>query len=66
VSGGKPANARLVAAAVRDTGEVWAASFLPEDRVQVITQLAELLKTVPDETARTDVAAFRSALKAAN
>ncbi|MBR0754635.1 hypothetical protein JQ604_20815 [Bradyrhizobium jicamae] len=66
VESGKPANARLVAAAIRDTGEVWAEAFLPEDRVQVIAQLADLSRTVRDEMARTDVAAFRSALKAAN
>jgi hypothetical protein len=62
----KPANARLVAAAIGDTREVWAESFLPEDRVRVIELLTDLPRLVPDETARTDVAAFRAALKAAN
>jgi hypothetical protein len=38
-SGGKPANARLVAAAIRDTREVWASYFLPQDRARVIEQL---------------------------
>ena len=32
----KPANARLVAAAIRDTREVWASYFLPRDRARVI------------------------------
>jgi hypothetical protein len=65
-SGGKPANARLVAAAIRDTREVWASYFLPQDRARVIEQLADLPKQVPDETARIDLAAFTAALQAAN
>ena len=32
VGAGKPANSRLVASAVRDTREVWANAFLPQDR----------------------------------
>jgi hypothetical protein len=65
-SGGKPANARLVAAAIRDTREVWASNFLPQDRTRVIEQLAGLSKRVPDETARIDLAAFTAALQAVN
>ena len=65
-SGGKPANARLVAAAIRDTREAWASFFLPKDRARVIEQLADLPKQVPDETARIDLAAFTAALQAAN
>jgi hypothetical protein len=61
---GKPANARLVAAAIRDTREVWASYFLPQDRARVIEQLADLDKRVPDETARTDLAVFTAALQA--
>ena len=63
---GKPANARLVAAAIRDTREVWASFFLPQDRARVIEQLADLPKQVPDETARFDLAAFTAALQAVN
>jgi hypothetical protein len=66
VSDSKAANARLVAAAVRDTREVWASNFQPQDRARVIEQLAELSKRVPDETARIDLAAFTSALQAEN
>ena len=62
----KPANARLVAAAIRDTREVWASHFLPGDRARVIAVLADLAKRVPDETARTDLAAFMAALQAVN
>jgi hypothetical protein len=65
-SGGKPANARLVAAAIRDTREVWASYFLPQDRARVIELLADLPKQVPDETARIDLAAFTAALQAVN
>jgi hypothetical protein len=62
-SGGKPANARLVAAAIRDTSEVWTHSFLPEDRARVIEYIGGS-KHVMDETARTDLAAFTEALQA--
>jgi hypothetical protein len=65
-SGGKPANARLVAATLRDTREVWASFFLPQDRADMIKLLAGGDKLVPDETARTDLAAFRAALQAVN
>jgi hypothetical protein len=65
-SGGKPDNARLVAAAIRDTREVWASYFLPRDRARAIELLAGLPKPVPDETARTDLAAFTAALQAVN
>ena len=65
-SGGKPANARLVAAAIRDTREIWASFFLPQHRSHILEQLAEYTKRVPDETARTDLAAFAAALQAVN
>ena len=42
VSASKPANVRLVAAALRDTREVWANFFLPQDRARVIEYLAGL------------------------
>jgi hypothetical protein len=63
---GKPANARLVAAAIRDTREVWASFLLPQDRARVIEQLADLPKWAPDETARSDLAVFTAALQAVN
>ena len=63
---GKSANARLVAAAIRDTREVWASFLLPQDRARVIEQLADLPRWAPDETARTDLAAFTAALRAVN
>jgi hypothetical protein len=63
---GKPDNARLVAAAIRNTREVWASNFLPQDRARMIEQLAGLSRQVPDETARIDLAAFTAALQAVN
>ena len=63
---GKPANARLVAAAIRDTREIWASFFLPQDRARMIEQFADLPKQVPDEAARIDLAAFTAALQAVN
>jgi hypothetical protein len=64
LSDGKAANARLVAAAIRDTREVWASYFLPKDRAHTIEVLAGYSKQVPDETARIDLAAFTAALQA--
>jgi hypothetical protein len=61
---GKPDNARLVSAAIRDTREVWASYFLPQHRSRILEQLAEYTKRVPDETARADLAAFAAALQA--
>ena len=66
VSGSKPVNTRLVAAAIRGTREVWASFFLPRDRPRVIEQLVGLTKQVPDETARIDLAALTAALQAVN
>jgi hypothetical protein len=66
VGSAKPINVRLVAAAVRDTREVWAGYFLPRDRARAIELLADLPKRVPDETAQADLAAFTAALEAVN
>ena len=66
LEGSKPDNARLVAAAVRDTREVWADAFLPQDRARVLEVVAGYEKQVQDETARTDLAAFTAALQAVN
>jgi hypothetical protein len=65
-STGKPANARLVAAAFRDTREIWASYFLPKDRARLIEGLAFYQKQVADETARAYLADFLAALQAAN
>lgn len=64
MGGGKPDNARLVAAAIHDTREVWASYFLPQHRSRILEQLADYTKRVPDEMARADLAAFAAALQA--
>ena len=66
LSGAKPANVRLVTAAIRDTREVWANFLLPQDRARVIELLDGLAKRAPDETAQIDIAAFTAALQAVN
>jgi hypothetical protein len=66
VQGSKPPNARLVAAAIRDTREVWASHFLPRDRAHMISLLPDFAKRMLDETARSDLAAFTTALQAVN
>jgi len=60
----KPDNARLVSAAVRDTREVWASYFLPQHRSHIVEQLVDYTRQVPDETVRTDLAAFTAAVEA--
>src|SRR5579863_6476 len=65
-SGGKPENARRVAAAIRDTQDIWANAFLPQDRARVIEYIASTHKQMSDETARTDLVAFTAALQAVN
>ena len=66
VQGGKPANARLVAAAIRDTRDVWATHLLPQDRARMVKLLPDFPKPVADEMARTDLVAFVAALEAVN
>jgi hypothetical protein len=56
--------ARLVAADIRDTREVWANYLLPQDRSRVIEQVGAYSRQVGDETARTDLAVFTAALQA--
>jgi hypothetical protein len=62
----KPANARLVAAALRDTRETWANFLLPEERTRMSNALSSVPNRVADETARNDLSAFLSAIQPAN
>lgn len=55
-----------VATAIRDTREVRASFFFAQDRSRVIEYIAEHDKRIPDETARTDLAAFTAALQMVN
>jgi hypothetical protein len=61
----KPENARLVAAAINDTRDIWASYMLPQDRPDVIKYLTTIPGQVKDETARADLVSFTSALEAA-
>jgi hypothetical protein len=37
----KTANARMLSAAVRDTGEVWVGNIFPKDRSEIMQEIAE-------------------------
>ncbi len=61
--GMKPANARLIAGALRDTQDIWAGYLMPDDR----TSVAKLIADTPaaDREAQKSLAAFAGALEAA-
>ncbi len=63
-AGMRPANARLITAAMRDTRDVWAKSLLPDDRSRIITLLAKVKETVKDDEARNNLAVFAGRLLA--
>jgi len=58
--GMKPANARLVSAAMRDTAAVWATAILPADRPRVLAIIEKAQAAAKDEETRTNLAAFGS------
>lgn len=62
VPGIKPANARLVSAAIRDTGSVWTTAILPGDRATVLVALAKGEAAVKDEETRSNLASFGALL----
>ena len=63
----RPANAGLVAAAIRDTREVWASHFLPGDRARVISVCSLTLPGVCPMRRRGPISpAFMAALQAVN
>ncbi|SHJ31393.1 hypothetical protein SAMN05444159_0279 [Bradyrhizobium lablabi] len=61
----KPANARLITAAMRDNADFRASFILPDDRTQIIGLLAKATKMVGDEEARNNLTAFAATLAAA-
>ena len=63
--GMKPGNARLVAAALRDTRDIWAGFLMPDDRTRFTKLVAESPVTVKDREAQKNLAAFAGALAAA-
>jgi hypothetical protein len=60
--GMKPINARLITAAMRDTRDVWATFILPNDRTQIISQLAKVKSIVKDDDVQKNLATFADAL----
>jgi hypothetical protein len=61
-AGMKPANARLVSAALRDTGAVWATAIFPADRPTVLAMLDKARAATKDEETRSNLSAFGSLL----
>ena len=62
VMGMKPANARLISAAVRDTGADWAMAILPADRPAVLATLAKAEAAATDEETRGNLSSFAALL----
>ena len=62
--GMRPANARLITAAMRDTPDVWARFILPNDRSRIITLLAKAQDTVKDDELQKNLAVFADRLSA--
>ena len=60
--GMKPANARLLSAAIRDTSDTWVASILPGDRPTILGMLAKANDASKDDETRKNLAAFGTAL----
>ena len=63
--GVRPANARLMTAAMRDTRDVWASYILPDDRTQIINLLTRAANMAKDEEVKKNLTAFNAALAAA-
>ena len=65
-SGGvKPANARMVTAALRDTRNVWAAFLTPDVRPRLLALSAQATQRMADDEAKRNLASFAAALEAA-
>jgi hypothetical protein len=60
--GMKPANARLLSAAIRDTSDAWAASILPGGRPTILGMLAKASDASKDDETRKNLAALGTAL----
>jgi hypothetical protein len=63
-AGMRPANARLITAAMRDTRDVWAKFILPDDRPRIITLLTRAQHAVNDDEVRDNLAVFAERLSA--
>jgi hypothetical protein len=60
--GMKPANARLLSAAIRDTSDAWVAGILPGDRPTILGMLAKANDASKDDETRKNLAALGTAL----
>jgi hypothetical protein len=58
----KPANARLVSAAIRDTGAVWATAILPADRPTILATLDKAQAAAKDEETRNNLSSIGALL----
>ncbi len=65
MQGMKPANARLIAGALRDTRDTWATYLMPDDRTKIANMLADTPATMKDRETQKNLAAFAGALAAA-
>ena len=61
----KTANARMLSAAIRDTGEVWVGNVFPKDRPEIMREIATAQREVKDGEAKKNLAALGAALAAA-
>jgi hypothetical protein len=61
----KPANERLLSAAIGDTADVWVKDTPPSERLYVTIQAAKAQSTVKDDTAKQNLAVFSAAMEAA-
>lgn len=64
-NGVKPANARLVSAALRDTRDVWAGFLTAEARPRILALVTQATQRIADEEAKRNLASFAAALEAA-
>jgi hypothetical protein len=65
VPGMTPGNARLISAAIRDTGSAWTAAILPADRPAVLAALARGEAAVRDDEIHANLASVETLLAAA-
>ena len=63
--GMRPANARLITAALRDTRDALATFILPNDRTQIIGLLTKAANIVKDDEVQTNLTVFAGALATA-
>jgi len=63
-AGMRPANARLITAALRDTRDDWAKLILPDDRSRIITLVAKVQVMVKDDEVENNLAVFADRLSA--